>query len=173
MKPKAWKDVPATARHGWLNGGSYFCRAELTSLEGAPAHVADHFDCGFNKLSSLKGAPAHIGGGLFCSHNRLISLEGAPSFIGNVFFCENNNLTSLKNIHLQIKHIGFAVYFDGNPIKSHVLGLLLIDGLQKVTLDNEPVGQIISKHLPSRGIESVLEAQDELIVAGYEAYAQL
>lgn len=159
----------------WKNDtDDYDCRGEnLTSLEGAPSSVAGSFYVDHNHLDSLKGAPVHVGGGLFCSHNRLISLEGAPSFIGESFFCSNNELTSLKDIHLQIEHIGSRAYFDGNPIEGHVLGLLLISGLKEACLHDRFVHLIINKYLPSKGMESVLLCQEELILAGFDEYAQL
>jgi hypothetical protein len=60
-----------------------------------------------------------------------------------------------------------------NPIKSHVLGLLLIKGITEIKLDNKKVEEILNRYLPSNGMMSVLEAQDELIGAGLDEYAQL
>lgn len=105
-----------------------------------------------------------------CS-DKLTSLEGAPSSIGGDFSCYNNNLTSLHNIHKQIKYIGGYADFERNPITSHVLGLLLIDGLMKVFLDNKKVEEIINKHLA--GDRDVFACQEELIENGFDEYAQL
>jgi hypothetical protein len=102
---------------------------------------------------------------------RLDSLEGAPSSIGGNLYCSNNNFTSLHNIHKIIKHIGGHADFRYNPITSHVLGLLLIDGLLFVMLGNEKVEDIINKHL--EGDRDVFACQEELIEAGYEEFAQL
>ena len=165
----------------------------LKSIEGL---AQDHFDgsfyCSHNKLESLKGAPSYIGGGFYsnncslktlegaprkveedfsCFNNDISSLEGAPEFIGGHFNCHTNNLTSLHNIHKQIKHIGGHVSFENNPIKSHVLGLLLIDGLQLVFLDIEEVEKILNKHL--KGDRDIFACQEELIEAGFDEYAQL
>ena len=52
-----------------------------------------------------------------------------------------------------------------------LLGLLLIDGLQKVFLDNMKVRVIINKHL--KGDRDVFACQEELIEAGFEDFAQL
>lgn len=135
--------------------------------------MADSFDADRKGLSSLEGAPAHIRGSLYCSGNELTSLEGVPARIDGYFHCTNNKLTSLKDIHLQIKHIGRGVYFERNSIKSHVLGLLLIDGIKMARIGYSKVDDILNRHIPSKGMESVLEAQDELILAGLEEYAQL
>ncbi len=102
---------------------------------------------------------------------RLDSLEGAPSSIGGNLYCSINNFTSLHNIHKIIKHIGGHADFRYNPITSHVLGLLLIDGLLFVMLGNEKVEDIINKHL--EGDRDVFACQEELIEAGYEEFAQL
>jgi hypothetical protein len=156
-------------------GGTFFCaNNKLTSLEGAPSSVGGNFNCYNNKLTSLEGAPSSVGGNFNCYNNKLTSLEGAPSSVGGNFNCYNNNLTSLHNIHKQIKHIkhiGRWVAFEDNPIKSHVLGLLLIDGLYGVILDNREVSDIINKHL--KGERDVFACQEELIEAGFEEFAQL
>jgi hypothetical protein len=59
-----------------------------------------------------------------------------------------------------------------NPIKSHVLGLLLIKGVTEVRLDNRHVEEIINRHL-GKGRAGMLMAQEELIEAGLEEFAQL
>lgn len=129
--------------------------------------------CADMGLTSLDGAPASVAGFFRCSNNELTSLEGAPAHIGGYFYCSFNKLESLKDIHLHIKHIGGFASFRDNPIKSHVLGLLLIDGLFGAMLPNVEVDAIINSHFPSKGIESLLLCQEELINAGLEEYAQL
>jgi hypothetical protein len=123
------------------------------------------------ELTSLKGSPEEIIGDFDCSANYLTSLEGAPSSIGGNFVCDYNAITSLHNIHKQIKYIGGYANFEYNPIKSHVLGLLLIKGLKYVYLTNGKVADIIDKHLS--GDRDVFACQEELIEAGFEDYAQL
>ena len=126
-----------------------------------------------NSILSVMGKqPEHIDGHFSCSDKKITSLEGAPSSIGDSFYAYNNNLTSLHNIHKQIKHIGgFANFRYNNPITSHVLGLLLIDGLTDVFLENKKVQNILNKHL--KGDRDVFACQEELIEAGFEDFAQL
>ena len=62
---------------------------------------------------------------------------------------------------------------EKNPIKSAVLGVLLIKGLKKIEIDNQNVQNILNKHLPSKGMASVLDAQEELVDAGLEDFAEL
>ncbi len=119
----------------------------------------------------LENIPSRISGYFYCSVNKLTSLEGAPSSIGGDLDCFSNCLSSLHNIHKQIKHIGGYADFRKNPITSCVLGLLLIDGLEKVYLNTNGVEDIINKHL--KGDRDVFACQEELIEAGYEEFAQL
>ena len=152
--------------------GNFYCYDNnLTSLKGAPSSVGGEFSCSRNNLTSLEGAPSSVGGDFHCSDNKLTSLEGAPSSVGGKFYCYDNKLTSLHNIHKQIKHVGRIADFIGNPITSHVLGLLMIDGLKEVNLDNKEVEKIIDRHLS--GDRDVFACQEELIEAGFEDFAQL
>jgi hypothetical protein len=82
-------------------------------------------------------------------------------------------LKSLKDIHKHIKSIGGKFTASNNPIESHVLGLLLVKGIKEIQIDNKEVQNILNKYLPSRGMESVLACQDELIEAGFGDFAQL
>ena len=153
-------------------GGNFQCSYnKLTSLEGGPKEVGGNFSCSFNKLISLEGAPERIGGDFYCHSNQLTSLEGAPERIGEDFYCSGNQLTSLKDIHKHIKSIIRNADFAGNPIKSHVVGLLLIEGLVYVILDNKKVQAIINKHL--RANRDVLACIEELEDAGYSEFAKI
>jgi len=153
-------------------GGIFLCsNNKLTSLAGAPSHVGGSFYCSSNELTSLEGAPSHVGGDFSCSVNQLTSLEGAPSHVGS-FYCSYNKLTSLKDVHKHIAEMKGALYASDNPIKSHVLGLLLIKGVTEVYLDNKQVKEILNRHL-GKGRAGMLMAQEELIDAGLEEFAQL
>ena len=154
-------------------GGNFYCyNNKLTSLEGAPSHVDGYFNCSVNKLTSLAGAPSHVGDDFSCSHNELTSLEGAPSRVNGDFYCYYNELTSLKDVHKHIAEIKGIFYAIENPIESHVLGLLLIKGVTEVRLDDRRVKEILNKHL-GKGRAGMLMAQEELIDAGLEEFAQL
>lgn len=159
--------------------GDFVCNynPDITSLKGAPKEVTGNFDCSNNsKLTSLKGAPEKVGGDFFyydCSDN-LVSLEGAPKIIGGDFVCCDTALTSLKGIHKQITNLGGKFIFNNSPIKSHVLGLLLIKGCTGIEFDNEEVQDILNKYLPNtRGNKAVIECQSELLDADLEDFAEL
>ena len=154
--------------------GSLSCnKMLLTSLEGCPRKIMGDFSCFSNNLTSLKGGPEYVDDIFTCTHNKIETLEGVPSYIGNDAYFNNNKLMSLHNIHKLIKTFkGSFISFADNPIKSHVLGLLLIDGLYGVILDNREVSDIIDKHLEP-GMRDVFACQEELIEAGYEEFAQL
>ena len=131
-----------------------------------------NFFCANNRLTSLEGAPSHVDGYFNCSVNELTSLAGAPSHVGGDFSCYNNELTSLKDVYKHVTEIKGTFYAIKNPIKSHVLGLLLIKGVTEVRLDNKQVEEILNRHF-GKGRAGMLMAQEELIEAGLEEFAQL
>lgn len=144
---------------------------KLTSLKGGPKIVGNDYIANNCSLVSLEGSPEKIDVDFMVHHNNIDSLEGCPKFVGCDFWIHTNKLTNLHNIHKQIKHIGGLANFNCNPIKSHVLGLLLIDRLVRVDLDNVIVQNIINKHL--KGDRDIFACQEELIEDGFEEYAQL
>ena len=176
MKSNYTKDVPGTSVADLgidYKGGKFDCAAnKLTSLAGAPSHVGGDFNCSDTRLTSLKGAPSHVDGYFYCSDNRLVSLVGAPSHVDGSFSCSVNKLTSLKDVHKHITEIRGKFYAVNNPIESHVLGLLLIKGVTEVRLNNKRVKEILNRHL-GKGRVGMLMAQEELIEAGLEEFAQL
>ena len=155
----------------YIDGDFYCTTLKLTSLKGSPSIIDGRFVCSNNKLTSLEGAPSKVSDDFCCEVNKLSTLEGAPSYIGELFNCYFNNLTSLHNIHKQIKYIGGIAIFNKNPITSHVLGLLMIEGLKDIRIDNQVVQGILNNHLT--GDRDVFACQEELIEAGLEDFAQL
>lgn len=157
--------------------GSFYCKGlNLTSLEGSPIYVSEDFDCCRNSITSLKGGPDIVTIDYLVSFNYSLGksanpFEGGPSRIGGDMYCNENGLTSLKGIHKYIKHIGGVGYFDNNPLQSHVLGLMRIDGLQEVMLENEEVQQILNRHL--YGNRDMFECQEELVDSGFPEFAKL
>lgn len=168
---------------------SFHCNNNmLTNLRGSPSEVMQ-FDCDENRLTSLEGGPTHVSQGFSCYKNVLTSVEGAPKWIGNVGNFNNNLISSLKDIHKHIEHAGDTLFFQDNPIKSHVLGLLKIKGLKKVYLSHLPgrthtsdnlsnaqlklfkVQNTINDHLD--GARDIFACQEELEDEGLEEYAQL
>ena len=149
----------------------------LTSLpDGIPREVTKNFNCNNNKLTSLEGAPQLVGGDFWCNKNELTSLEGAPQSVDGVFWCNNNELTSLKREEIQhIKKIGAGFMCADNPIRSHILGLMMISigGEIKTELgDGEDVDAILNKW-KNQGRKGVLGARRELLDLGYNQLAQL
>jgi len=156
-------------------GGDFRCYDnQLISLKGAPASVGGDFNCYNNKLTTLEGAPSSVGGYFNCSFNQLTTLEGAPSSVGDDFGCSVNQLTSLTGIHKILKQMNGNFYANGNPLKSNVIGLLLVKGCKKVELDNKQVMEIMNRHLQSPfGHLRVLECQSEMLDAVLEEWAEL
>lgn len=141
----------------------------LNVLGKQPEHYDGDFTCADKSLLSLKGAPKIVTGSFYCQRNYLDSLDHVPESMNYLNFYENE-LESLHNIHKKIKHCGIA-NFEKNPIKSHVLGLLLIKGLTHIWIDKQHLAKILNKHL--NGERDVFACQEELIEKGFEEFAQL
>jgi hypothetical protein len=58
-----------------------------------------------------------------------------------------------------------------NNLQSNVLGVLLIEGIMGITIDNEQVKNIINRHIKLD--LDIFLCQDDLIKAGFAKYAQL
>jgi Leucine-rich repeat (LRR) protein len=171
--------------------GYFSCgKNKLSSLEFCPKKVGEYFVCNDNKITSLKGIQKEINGDFFCDNNQLTSLEygpekingdcfyninqitslnGCPKEVVGVLDLSNNKLKDLHDIHKHIKSCG-RIDVAKNPIKSHILGLLKIENLEKVFLDNKDVKEIINKYLP---LGDIFACQSELIESGYEEFAKL
>jgi len=175
--------------------GDFWCNGNhLTSLEHAPSTVDGDFMCNDNKIISLVGAPSTVGGDFWCYRNGLTSLDGAPSLVGGDFTCHNNLLTSLdelksitvgedfrcsknmihslEGIHRKIKKMDGVFKATSNPIVSHVLGLLLIEGLTRATIDEERVTQILNSYI-GKGRSALIPCQTQLLDEGFEEFAKL
>ena len=160
--------------------GSFDCDYnELTSLEYGPNEVHGNFSCYGNKLTSLEHAPKEIHGNFFCDSNQLTSLEHCPNKVRGYFYCSNNKLTSLQDIHLLFKggFISFNIDVTNNPIKSHILGLMLIPELKGIIFKHEKnpklrlAFQIIDKHL--KADRDVWACQEELLDNDLHEFAQI
>ena len=125
-------------------------------------------------LTTLKGCPAKCLDYLICDNNNLESLNLGPSYIGGFFSCKNNKLESLSQIHKHIKFIGGVLDVRFNPLTKNLLGLILIDGLIEIRLDNKNIAGILNKYLlQSNKKRAMLQCQQELIEAGFDEAAQL
>jgi len=156
-------------------GGNFWCSFnKLTSLEFCPEKVGGYFYCYNNKLTSLEFCPEKVGGDFWCSNNKLTSLEFCPKEVGGDFGCSDNQLTSLADIHKHLKKMNGIFHAHNNPIKSNVIGLMLVAGCKEVDLDNKEVMNIMNKHLNSPfGHLRLLECQEELLSGGFEEWAEL
>ena len=153
-----------------VGNGFYMKGAVRISLKGCPMIVDGAFIACQNRLSNLIGGPKFVKGSYDCSQNKLTSLEGVPKVIPGFFDCSSNRLETLHDIHKQINSIYDTFYSSGNPIKSSILGLLMINRLSLSDGLGLP-GEIINKHLFTD--KDVLECQEELISNGYKEFAKL
>jgi hypothetical protein len=129
------------------------------------------FKCYNKHLTSLEGCPQIIKGDFICYNNKLQSLQYCPQIVEGNFTCSYNKLPSLQNIHKYCNQIDGNLWVDINPIKSHVLGVMLIENITRVVFDNKQVQKIINTHLKTD--RDVYLCQDNLIKAGFAEYAQL
>jgi hypothetical protein len=152
--------------------GDFDCSInDLQSLQYCPQNVKGDFHCSINKLQSLQYCPQIIKGDFRCSINKLQSLQYCPQIVKGDFYCSSNNLQSLQNIHKYCKQIGGILWAHNNPIKSHILGVMLIENVTQFIFDNKQVHNIINTHLKTD--RDVFICQDNLIKAGFAEYAQL
>jgi len=184
-----------------VNGTFNIDNNRLSSLMHSPKHVVSDFICSNNRLTSLEHGPTLVEGGYYCVNNKLTSLKGLPSKINGSFSCMNNLLTescihdfptevegwftitgnkftSLKGIDKYLKKINGSIDIGTNPITSHILGLMRIEGL--TSIDTEGNGnvsdlyiaaKIINEHL-GQGKAGIIDAQTKLIAAGLDDFAQ-
>jgi len=105
-----------------------------------------------------------------CNLENIVDVNFPKQVDGNVYAYQNC-LTSLKDIHKGLKSVSGVMFLHNNPIKSNVLGLLKIKGLQSVVLDSQKVEAIINKHLKNG--RDIFACQEELEDAGFEEFAKL
>lgn len=148
---------------------------KLTSLEHFPAKIGSDVtvrNC--KNVKSLKGMPDTLNGDIKLSNIPIENFEGMPEHIkGDVDF-GFNTITSLIGIGDHVKFVGGCIRIIKRNIVSGGLGLMLIKGLKEVIPD-KVVGKspwiIINKYLGQS--DKIFECQEELINAGYEAFAEL
>lgn len=189
-------------RDYWEGDFSISGYRNLTSLEGCPTEIHGHFSCFSDRsLKDLSGSPEKVSGYFDCSDCKsLTSFKGSPKFIGETFFasyCDsittlegitphiNDNLdlsyctglTSLKDIHKHCEIINGTIFIPDN-VSSHILGVLKIKGLNRVSFQNpahKEVQRIVNEYLQEHRDtpQRLYDCQDALIEAGFEDFAQL
>lgn len=109
---------------------------------------------------SVAGHPAkveyNIGTGITIGCSVSYSLLG-PAFL------------SLSHIHKMLPTVRGTITCT-SPV-THILGLLLIEGVTNINIDNDgPIDKIMNKYLETK---DVISAQDELLDAGFIEHAKL
>ena len=122
------------------------------------------------EITSMKGAPRIINGRFRVGNNMLTSFEFAPEIVRGQVVISENKFKDFHNIHKYFKEIDGEMYAERMDLDGPMLGLLKIRKLQRIIIDDMELGDIINKYLPEGDL---LECQQELINAGYEAQAKL
>ena len=170
---------PTPVKFGTVTGDFIVSSAELTVLAGCPQHVGTSefggdFMCDYNDVTTLEGGPRTVGGSYSCTGCQdLESLNHMAEKIGRTIFAQNlPKVKNLQGIHKIIKQCGGVFDLTGTKLESHVLGLLMIKGLESVKMEPSGVADIINKHLkqPDRNAH---DCQEDLIDAGFAAFAKL
>jgi hypothetical protein len=179
--------IDVTTLEGWcpreVRGNCNLSNNELKNLKGGPQDVHGKFDVSGCGLTSLEGAPRVVDGAFIAKNNELSSLEGITPETNGYLDISNNKLTTLKDIHKHVKNLNDNfIVLAGNDIKSHVLGLFLIEKLSGISISkkSQPWAVIVNDYLThahSNDItdkrDMMIDCQHELIEAGYEEHAKL
>jgi hypothetical protein len=171
MKQRSVKDLKGYPFKDPYNGNFDCVIKQLTSLEGCPTVVKGDFCCSDNNLQSLQYCPQIVEGDFSCSYNNLQSLQYCPQIVKGDFHCSVNKLPSLQNIDKCCKQIDGKLWAPHNLIKSHVLGVMLIENIVQFIFNHTQAKIIINRHLETD--RDVYLCQDNLIKAGFAEYAQL
>lgn len=161
---------------------------EPTLIDENTPHKAwkSGFECTHEDIESLIGCPHEVKGDLDFTSNKIKNLAGISKTIRGNLWLSNNPIESLKDIAKNIKYIKGKVILRNCPVKSNILGLLKIDGLTGVLVNNnnphDPDKKlmravvIINKYLDRRtpnDTQLLYECQDALIDAGLEDFAEM
>ena len=96
------------------------------------------------------------------------TFEGFPRIIKGHFSVFGSNAASMSGLHKHVRHIGGQVVCRTDA--THLLGLLLIDGVENIDVDRGPIDKILMNHI---GAHDVISCQDELLDAGFVEQAKL
>jgi len=130
--------------------------SQQVSFENCKVSTLDITDQGHDKLYlKLKGCP-------------LTSLDGMPRRVSTLDI-DNTKIDDLHNIHKKFDHLWGI---DCNFVTKNVLGVLLIPGFGRINPKDYKVTSIVGKYC-NKGKAGVIEAQNELVEAGLEEYAEL
>lgn len=124
-------------------------------------------------IKDYKGLPYRYEFNLELNNNQLTTIEGLPAEYGQSLILSGNKIDNLQDIHRHVKKCK-NICLRGNPIKYNILGLLKIEGLEKVQIFEEgsEVERIINNHLGEGNI-GIMRACKALIKANFGELAYL
>jgi hypothetical protein len=175
---KEIKDYKASIADDGNDATLTFKNFKLKTLVGygVPRKVVNA-DFSGNKLTSLEGGPVECDELYNASLNELITIKGAPRKV-KYFNADWGRITNLKGVERMFDHCE-ELSVACNPITSHILGVLLVPGLERFHIYGDDavddrIEEIMKKYLPNtKGRAALLDCQEELIDAGFADYAQL
>lgn len=158
-----------------IDGDFTIAGGKIESFKNFPDKITEAVYLSHLDISSMDGCTPSIGESLTIkSMNSLASLDtSTPIEIGGDLVIDSTSLKSLKGIHKNIKRVKGKVTIT-QELKESVLGLLMMRGVTEVALhsSNRQIADILNKHLKSED-KDVNEAQEEMIDAGFPAFARL
>lgn len=133
--------------------------------------VNGFFDCSGTNISSLKGGPRYVGSTIDCNDTQIETLVGAPQRVDLNFYCINTpNMKSLHGVEKWIPNIivGGMIWCD----QTHLLGLSLIEGINKVRFWN-PRPDVKGWMMFNISHHDPFQFQEQLLEHGLTEQAQL
>ena len=102
------------------------------------------------------------------SNTPTVSISGFPEIVNGNLMCHRTNIMSLSGIDKAVTLV--TGFIRVNHDATHLLGLLLIDGVKKIDTGAYRRDIILNKYI---GTGDIISAQDELIEAEYLLSARL
>lgn len=168
-----------------VDGNLSFSNGSPSSMENFPHTINGALLIEGQDLTSLKGCPKIINGSLYLRYNKIAKIDDFPTSVDGSIDLSNNQITSLVGIHRYFKnYLGWKIYLGHNPIEEGIIGLLLIQGLNKQKIIWSEGGgyyyshklkdavEILNKYW-GKGRAGVMECQEEMIDAGLDKFAEL
>ena len=129
--------------------------------------VSGHASVWWNR-TILEARFGTVHGTFDVSETQLASIAGFPEIINGDLLCYRTHIVSLSGIDKIVKQVRGNIKVNHNS--THLLGLLLIEGVVKLDTGSFRRDDILKKYI---GTGDIISAQDELLDAGFDWSARL